>query len=41
MDRARRRLRQRHGGGQERVDIDEVEITAPTDDDDIPAMHDA
>ena len=41
VDRARRRLRQRHGGGQERVDIDEVEITAPTDDDDIPAMHDA
>ena len=42
VDRARRRLRQRHGGGQERVDIDEVEIAAPTDDaEDILAMHDA
>jgi RNA polymerase sigma factor (TIGR02999 family) len=42
VDRARRRLRQRHGGGQERVDIDEVQIAAPTDDDeDLLAMHDA
>ncbi len=42
VDRARRRLRQRHGGGQERVDIDEVEIAAPTDDDEVLlAMHDA
>jgi len=42
VERARRRLRQRHGGGQERVDIDEVEIAAPTDDAaDLLAMHDA
>ena len=42
VERARRRLRQRHGGGQERVDIDEVEIAAPTDDaGELPAMHDA
>ena len=27
--------------GQERVDIDEVEIAAPTDDANSPAMHDA
>ncbi|MFN0129247.1 MAG: sigma-70 family RNA polymerase sigma factor [Verrucomicrobiales bacterium] len=42
VDRARRRLRQRHGGGQERVDIDEVEIAAPSDDaEQVLAMHDA
>ncbi|MSU35058.1 MAG: RNA polymerase subunit sigma [Pedosphaera sp.] len=41
VERARRRLRQQHGGGQERVDIDEVEIAAPTDDEDLLAMHDA
>ena len=42
VERARRRLRQRHGGGQERVDLDEVEIAAPTDDaEDLLAMHDA
>jgi len=41
VERARRRLRLRHGGGQERVDIDEVEIAAPTDDEDLLAMHDA
>ncbi len=41
VERARRRLRQRHGGGQERVDIDELEIAAPTDDaEDLLAMHD-
>ncbi len=42
VERARRRLRQRHGGGQERVDLDELEIAAPTDDaEDLLAMHDA
>ena len=43
VERARRRFRQRHGGGQERVDLDELEIAAPTDDDDedLLAMHDA
>src|SRR5271166_832343 len=28
IDRARRKAAQRHGGGQERVDVDEVEIAA-------------
>jgi len=42
VERARRRLRQRHGGGQERVDLDELEIAAPTDDaEDLLAMDDA
>jgi RNA polymerase sigma factor (TIGR02999 family) len=42
VERARRRLRQRHGGGQERVDLDEVEIATPTDDaEEFLAMHDA
>jgi RNA polymerase sigma factor (TIGR02999 family) len=42
VERARRRLRQRHGGGQVRVDLDEVEIAGPTDDDeDLLALHDA
>ena len=33
VERARRRLRLRLGGGQERVDLDALEIAAPTDDD--------
>lgn len=42
VERTRRRLRQRHGGGQERVNIDELEIAGPTDDDEeLLAMHDA
>ena len=41
VERARRRLRQRHGCGQERVDLDEVEIAAPSDDDgQVLAMND-
>ncbi len=32
IDRARRRLRERHGGVLQRVDIDGVEIAAPADD---------
>ena len=42
VDRARRKLCQRHGGGQERVDVDEVEIAAPTDTpDELLALHEA
>lgn len=32
IDRARRKLRERHGGVLRRVDVDEVEIAAPADD---------
>ena len=42
VERARRRLRLRHGGGQERVDLDELKIASPTDDaEGLLAMHDA
>jgi RNA polymerase sigma factor (TIGR02999 family) len=33
IDRARRRARERHGGGQERVDIDDIVLAAPAADD--------
>lgn len=32
IERARRKLRERHGGELQRVDVDEVEIAAPADD---------
>ncbi len=32
IERARRKLRERHGGALQRVDVDEVEIAAPADD---------
>lgn len=32
IERARRKLRERHGGVLQRVDLDDVEITAPADD---------
>ena len=32
IERARRKLRERHGGVLQRVDVDDVEIAAPTDD---------
>ena len=32
IERARRKLRERHGGALQRVDVDDVEIAAPTDD---------
>ena len=32
IERARRKLRERHGGALQRVDIDDVEIAAPADD---------
>jgi RNA polymerase sigma factor (TIGR02999 family) len=34
IDRARRRKAQRHGGGQERIDIDELDIISPAQSDD-------
>ncbi len=42
IERARRKLAARHGGGQQRLDIEEIEITAPTEDDDeLLAVHEA
>jgi len=41
IDRARRKAAQRHGGGQQRVDIDEIEIAAPAQDDELLAVNDA
>jgi RNA polymerase sigma factor (TIGR02999 family) len=42
IDRARRRLAIRRGGGQMRVDVDEVEIPDPAvDDDELLAVHEA
>jgi RNA polymerase sigma factor (TIGR02999 family) len=41
IDRARRRQRVRHGGGQERVDASDVELAAPESDERLLAVHDA
>lgn len=41
IDRARSKHAVRHGGGQERVDVDDVEIVAPVQDDELLAVHDA
>jgi RNA polymerase sigma factor (TIGR02999 family) len=41
IDRARRREALRHGAGQERVEVEEVEIAAPAQDGELLAMHDA
>jgi RNA polymerase sigma factor (TIGR02999 family) len=41
IDRARRKLAQRHGGGLERVDLDEIEIAAPADHDTLLALNEA
>jgi RNA polymerase sigma factor (TIGR02999 family) len=41
IDRARRKAAQRHGGGQERVDVDEVEIAAPAPEDELLAVNEA
>src|SRR5215207_11662908 len=42
VDSARRKRRAKHGGGQERVDLDEVEITAAgADDEKILLVHEA
>jgi RNA polymerase sigma factor (TIGR02999 family) len=41
IDRARRRQAQRHGGGQQRLDVDDVEILAPADDEELLAVNEA
>ncbi len=42
IDRARQKLAARHGGGQERVDVDEIEIAVPTgNEDELLAVHEA
>ena len=41
IDRARRKQAARHGGGQQRVDADELEIAAPADDDELLAVNEA
>ncbi len=40
IERARRRQRIRHGGAQERVDFDQIEIAVPEDDERLLAVHD-
>src|SRR5882724_12136639 len=39
IERARRRRSMRHGGGQQRVDIDEVEIASPARDEELLAVN--
>jgi RNA polymerase sigma factor (TIGR02999 family) len=41
IDRARRKLTQRHGGALKRADIDTLEIAAPDEDDRLLAVHEA
>jgi RNA polymerase sigma factor (TIGR02999 family) len=41
VERARRRQRLRHGGGQERVELEESAIAAPVDDDKILLVSEA
>lgn len=41
VDHARRKLAQRHGGGQQRVEFDEAGLAAPGPDDQILAVNDA
>ena len=41
IDNARRKARIKHGGGQARVDIDEVPVAAKTPDDDVLLINDA
>jgi RNA polymerase sigma factor (TIGR02999 family) len=41
IDKARRKQALRHGGGQQRVELDEVEIAAPGDDQEILDVHEA
>lgn len=41
IDRARRRMRLRHGGGAEKVDLDEIEIAAPAKDETLLQLNDA
>jgi RNA polymerase sigma factor (TIGR02999 family) len=41
IDKARRKQALRHGGGQQRLDIQELEVAAPADDDQLLAVSDA
>jgi RNA polymerase sigma factor (TIGR02999 family) len=41
IDRARRKQTQRHGGGFERVDLDNAPLAAPSTDDQLLAVHEA
>lgn len=41
IDRARRKRAARHGGGQSRVNVDELEIAAPAQDDELLAVSEA
>ncbi len=41
IDRARRKRALRHGGGQQRVNLEDVEISAVTEDDQLLAVNDA
>ena len=41
IDRARRKRAARHGGDQQRVDLEEVDLAAPGDDDQLLAVNDA
>jgi len=41
IDRARKRLALRHGGGQQRLDIDEVEVAAPVEQETVLALNEA
>ena len=39
IDKARRRQARRHGGDQQRVDLEEVEVAAPGEDEELLAVH--
>ncbi len=41
IDNARRKRAVRHGGGQQRVDLDQVQLVSATDDDQLLAVHEA
>jgi RNA polymerase sigma factor (TIGR02999 family) len=41
IERARRKRAARHGGNQQRVDIQEVDVASPTDDDQLLAVNEA
>jgi RNA polymerase sigma factor (TIGR02999 family) len=41
IERARRKRAVRHGGGQQRVDVEEVDLASPTDDDQLLAVNEA
>jgi len=41
IDRARRKHAARHGGGQQRVDVPDVDLASPTDDDQLLAVSEA